>query len=70
MELDRAGAHEQRPGHFFVRPPLGDELGDPTLGRRQLALGCGSAADPAELGSGFLGPKCRAELLEDLHSLV
>ena len=57
-------------GHFLVRPPLGDELGDPTLGRRQLAVGCGSAADPAELGSGFLRPERRAELLEDLHRLV
>src|SRR5439155_7062481 len=52
-------------GHFAVRPPFGDELGDTSLRCRQLPARRRAAADPPKLGAGALGPQRRAQLLEE-----
>ena len=55
---------EESGRHFAVRMPLGDELGDPAFGLRQLAARRSAAADASELGASLLGPQRRTELFE------
>ena len=63
MARHRALAEEQRRGHLAVRPTRRDEHGDALLGRRQ-TVDPRPAADPPELGAGFLRPTGRPERLE------
>src|SRR5215208_4601959 len=51
MRLDGPVADEERRRDLPVRPPLGDERGDPLLGGGQPAVGRSAAADAAELGA-------------------
>jgi hypothetical protein len=65
---DRALAEEERGGDLTVRSPLGDEFGDPLLGRCQPLLPS-AAADASELGLGSLDPGRGTELLESFERL-
>ncbi len=64
MRLDGALAEEERRRHLPVRPPFGDERGNPTLAFGQLPVRRRPAADPRQLGAGLVGPERRAEPLE------
>ena len=52
--LDRVLGEEERGRDLSVRSPLGDELGDPSLGLGQLPGRRRPAADPRELGTCLL----------------
>src|SRR5215218_10206598 len=69
VRLDGLGAHEGGARDLAVRHSRRGELGDSTLGRGQLG-GRAAEADAAELGPGLLGPRWRAEPLEDRECLA
>ena len=61
---------EQRRRDLAVRPPVGDELCDPPLGRRQPTVGRCPATHAAELGSRLVGPQRRTDELTTLEQRV
>src|SRR6187431_2709501 len=70
VPLDRAVGQVQRGGDLPVRLPLGDELGDAFLRRRQRSDRGRATADPLELPLRALRPEPRAHSLEELECLL
>ena len=62
---DRVRAEAELGGDLAVPASGDDELDDPPLGLRQLAVRCGAPADPPELRARLLRPEAGAEPLED-----
>src|SRR5919106_6094405 len=69
MCLDRALAEEERRGHLAVGTTLGDEGGDPPLGRGQ-ALLAPASPDPPQLGTGTAPPPAGTALLEERNRFL
>src|SRR5262249_17194175 len=68
MELDGADADDERLRDLLVRETLRGELGDPALGRGQLARRRTAACpDALELRTSPLGPARRSQLVEGLR---
>ena len=62
--LNGLHAHEQRGGNLMVGLPLGDELGDPSLGGSEVEGVCRPTADPSELDSSSVSPQGRSQLIK------
>src|SRR3954466_9261664 len=60
----RALPEEERRRDLAVRLSFRNELRDPALALRQLAVRARPASDPAKLGASLVGPEGRGETLE------